>query len=75
MLNNIHNKMSLQIFIFVIILILNSHTHPTLPTGTPQALLGHQVVHEKRRPAFPEKAPDAFVALASECWAPDAASR
>ena len=38
-------------------------------------MLGHQVVHEKRRPTFPLSAPDEFVALASDCWAPESVMR
>ena len=38
-------------------------------------MLGHQVVHEKRRPAFPMDAPAEYVALARDCWEPKASDR
>ncbi|GLC33042.1 hypothetical protein PLESTB_000377300 [Pleodorina starrii] len=37
--------------------------------GVPRALLGHQIAQERRRPAFPPFAPEAYVRLAEDCWA------
>ena len=34
----------------------------------PSLLLGHQVVHEGRRPVFPAEAPAPYVELARSCW-------
>ena len=34
----------------------------------PSLLLGHQVVHDGRRPVFPEGSPAPYVELASSCW-------
>ena len=39
--------------------------------GVPQALLGHQVIHERKRPAFPMRPPEDFARLVEDCWHSD----
>ena len=41
----------------------------------PNVLLGHQVVHDGRRPVFPEGAPSEYVELARSCWDPKPEAR
>ncbi|GAX78419.1 hypothetical protein CEUSTIGMA_g5861.t1 [Chlamydomonas eustigma] len=38
--------------------------------GATYALLGHQIIHDHRRPLFPVNTPTDFAALAADCWAP-----
>ena len=41
----------------------------------PNVLLGHQVVHDGRRPVFPEGTPSEYVELARSCWDPKPEAR
>ncbi|KAG2500643.1 hypothetical protein HYH03_001410 [Edaphochlamys debaryana] len=43
--------------------------------GVPRAHIGHAITKENRRPKFPPFAPRDYVALASQCWHPDASQR
>ncbi|KAG1662464.1 hypothetical protein FOA52_009672 [Chlamydomonas sp. UWO 241] len=43
--------------------------------NTPPALLGHQVIHEQRRPEFPVRPPKEFEALVNDCWEAEAEAR
>ncbi|KAG2500646.1 hypothetical protein HYH03_001413 [Edaphochlamys debaryana] len=43
--------------------------------GVPRAHMGHAITKENRRPKFPPFAPRDYVALASQCWHPDASQR
>ena len=43
--------------------------------GIPQMVLGHKIVFEHLRPAFPEDAPSDFRLLAEKCWHPDMKQR
>lgn len=43
--------------------------------GVPQALIGHHVTSEGRRPIFASDAPAGYVALAQRCWDQSPANR
>ncbi|KAG2490227.1 hypothetical protein HYH03_011352 [Edaphochlamys debaryana] len=50
-------------------------TAGTAFAGVPRALLGHQITQDHKRPAFPPFTPEAYVRLASDCWAPNPEER
>jgi hypothetical protein len=43
--------------------------------NVPNMLLGHQIIHDGRRPVFPPNAPIEYVDLALKCWDADPAKR
>ena len=40
-------------------------------SGVPNMLLGHQIIHDGRRPTFPPEAPEEYTLLARQCWDAD----
>jgi hypothetical protein len=40
-------------------------------SDVPNMLLGHQIIHDKRRPIFPSGVPAEYVDIAKQCWDAD----